>query len=453
MTTIIRTIIIISLVLISTFQSFAQQQDVSIGLEIDSAHSVLFGVPLDSAGSRMVWHPQKGALLVGAPFNVSDWHIDSIGDNSFSIGSGNTPYGFQATTFGFGNSVHRFSFNGTAFGFLNRIGQSGSYSTVGGRGNVTNAENSVVFGSDNNLTTDAHSSFVLGTDNELAGNHAFVHGEQNDVSGSYSMVMGRKCEVDAEFCTTNGSANRLYGLASSAFGAGLVTKGAMSMVVGIANDTTLQFEGNQNDFMPTPETPLFVVGNGTAEDDRSNALSVFASGFVKIGSDTAVADLHIKQSMHSNDVSSAGIRLENSFDNDYWQIYSSGDFLNFGKFGTSLAFIDSDGNYVDNAMLFHEGDERLPIAKSLNKQELQNISLRESRDKKGNRHLKLDSKSLEKHMPDLIKYDAKGNPHHIDQNQLILRLLAQLQEHEKVIVHQSKLLLEQGELLKKLSIE
>lgn len=414
--------ILIFLVTLGVIQVSAQQQDVKIGLEVDTAYSVLFGVPLDSIGPRMVWHPQKSSLLVGSPFAPEIWHIDSIGESSYSFGIGNSPYGLECMTWGTGNHVASENFNTTVFGLFNRAITGASQSFIGGMDNESRANRSFIYGANNVFSEGAFASVSLGTANNMNSSHGMSWGESNEVNASHSNALGRF--------------NIVNGFNSTAIGTGLVTFGAFSTVVGVGNDTTLH--QNLSSFEMNEYTPLFVVGNSTDFNSRSNALSVFASGFVKIGSDTALADLHIKQSASGDEVSSAGIRLESKEGSDYWQIYSSGTKLSFGRFGAQVAYIDEDGSYVDNTMLLREDDKKWPLAKSIASNKLNQLKIRSINSKNGSPKWRVDTDSVIKYAPEIIKYNSDGNAHAIDKEQLIIMMLARLIDQEKSLADQSR---------------
>ncbi len=414
------------IIVILSLPLFIIGQDVKIGLEVDSSHSVLMGAPLNGQGNRMVWHPQKSALLVGDPFDPLSWSIDSLGDHSTAFGIGNIPAGDQSMTWGFRNWIEQGNENTniTIFGFRNKAYRNAGYSFIGGLENEVKGYRSLVFGSGNIINEGSENTSTFGS--------------QNVINADDSHVWGKRNTVNASLTTTSGTENELNGLGSIALGAGLITRGSFGTVVGIYNDATLQFDGNQTS-LPTSETPLFVVGNGKNTEAgiaRSNALSVFANGFVKIGSDTAVVDLHIKQSESSHLLETGGIRLENSFNNNYWQIYSSGDQLSFGRAGERRAFIDSDGTYVDlSTMLIANGDQE-PYTKSNKPIDLSVLKLYQRTTDKGVKKLTLDGETLIKYLPEAVRYSHSKDEPLIDKDQLLLIMLTKIVEQQEVITKQ-----------------
>ena len=62
----LRTIPFLLLIGIST-KSYAQ----SIGLQVDTAHNVIFGDSLQGAGAKMMWIPSKAAFRAGDVFDVN----------------------------------------------------------------------------------------------------------------------------------------------------------------------------------------------------------------------------------------------------------------------------------------------------------------------------------------------------------------------------------------------
>jgi len=342
-------IILLTVIIFSTITITAQEK-VQIGIEMDSSQALLLGTSIDSLGSKMFWYPRKSLLLVGTGFAFDEpntWNIDNIGEFSTSFGIANSPRGLASMMWGITNVIDDDCLVCTAFGRNNFIDNNLENVTVWGLGNVIRGNNGTAWGQSNSINADDVT--IFGKFNRSFGDISTIWGQNNLSLNSHT--------------TIGGFNNVAKGKYSTALGKGLLTHGAASTVLGTYNDTTLLVV-NTNDTVDT-STPLVIVGNGKALDDRSNAFSIFASGMVKIGDGPSVADLHIKQSVHANEVTSAGIRLENSFDNDYWQIYASGSVLSFGRYGNQVAYIAEDGSYVDNTMLLkEEDDDHSPLAKS-----------------------------------------------------------------------------------------
>jgi hypothetical protein len=426
-TTFVR-ILLFAFISISAIPFITAQKSISIGIEMDSSQAMLLGTSTDSLGNKLFWYPRKSIFLAGTGIAFDEpnkWEIDSIGVFSTSFGVANEPYGIGSMSWGLVNTIDKHATFSTVFGSDNYIAEDVEYGTAWGTSNVIRKSRGTAWGTSNKIIAENGTAFGRG--NSIFGEVSTVFGELNLALNSHT--------------TIGGFANISNGKYSTAFGLGLQTHGAASAVFGLFNDTTL-IAINNNDIVTT-NSPLMIVGNGTSFNKRSNAFSVFANGFVKIGNGTPASDLHIKQSANDDNVTSAGIRLESKGNNDYWQIYSSGDKLSFGRFGVQVAYIDEDGSFVENNMLLKEEEGIISLLKSNNIPDLVKMNFQLSRDSQQNEKIRIDSNSLKKDFPQFLKYDLENSPVAIDKNQLLILALAKLKEHEKVILELSSIIKEQ----------
>lgn len=116
-----------------------------------------------------------------------------------------------------------------------------------------------------------HLGYDIFTDDD--GTHAvkkFVFGDRNDVKGQLSSAIGVNNNVIGECGIALGSSNAVSGVCSSAIGRKLKASGDYQTVVGEYNieDTTSEY--------------LFIVGNGTADNARENALGVTHTGHIDV---------------------------------------------------------------------------------------------------------------------------------------------------------------------------
>lgn len=401
------------------------QKNIPIGIEMDSSQAMLLGTPIDSFGNKLFWYPSKSVFLTGNGFAFDEpnkWIIDSIGYFTTSFGLANEPNGIGSMAWGITNTINSSAEFSTAWGRDNFIAKEVGHGTVWGTRNTIRKSNGTAWG----------------TSNEVLAEYGTVFGKRNRIFGELSTVSGELNLALNSHSTIAGFGNVSKGKFSTAFGLGLLTHGSASTVIGAFNDTT-SITIDNNDIL-TSISPLLIIGNGTSFNKRSNAFSVFANGLVKIGNGTAEADLHIKQSANDNDVTSAGIRLENKGNSDYWQIYSSGDKLSFGRFGNQVAYIDADGSFVDNTMLLREEDESLSSLKSIQPPSMALMKFKTYLSHQKNTKIRVDSNSLKKDFPQLLKYNSENAPVSIDKDQLLLLALATLKEHEKIIADLSSII-------------
>ena len=204
--------------------------------------------PAQGTGRRMMWYPQKAAFRAGL-VSTSNWDKDSIGNISFATGANTKASG--PVSFAAGQQTSATGLYSTSFGF-NTLA-SGSYSTALGISNIASGV----------------STTAMGSGNKASGEQAVVFGISNSAVGNNSIAGGRLSIAGAE--------------SSMAMGTYTKSLSQSSMVVGMYNDTS-----NNN--------RLFEVGNGSADNARTNAVTVLTNGNTGMGTTTPKARLHVADS-------------------------------------------------------------------------------------------------------------------------------------------------------------
>ena len=210
--------------------------------------------PVSGAGSRMMWYPDKAAFRVGTTIN-GNWNKDSIGDFSFGSGYATKAKGTFSTAMGFGTDA------------------IGSKSTA--MGSVTNA----------------------------IGEYSTAMGYSTEAVGEKSTAMGNNTYAIGENATATGEETRASGINSTALGYRTTSLAYGSLSVGQYNDSIISSSGTS--WVTTD--PVFIIGNGAADNARSNAFSVLKNANTGINVSTPSAALHIKGTAASFD---AHLRLE-----------------------------------------------------------------------------------------------------------------------------------------------
>lgn len=144
-----------------------------------------------------------------------------------------------------------------AFGLGNEA--NADYSVVGGYGSYANGEGSISIGHD--TRSNGSYSMAIGEKNVVSGAMAFGGGYNNEASGYCSFVFGKDNEVSGNL--------------SQAFGNGTKAIGDKQLVIGKYNTT------NSN--------RAFIIGNGSSDSNRSNALAVDWSGNMWITGNMSVS--------------------------------------------------------------------------------------------------------------------------------------------------------------------
>lgn len=259
--------------------------------------------PVQGSGVRMMWHPEKAAFRVGAVDDgtingapgacascPNNWNRDNIGGFSFASGYNTKASGSYSAAMGFGSTA------------------SGEASTALGSSTASNG-GATAMGS--SATASGYNSTAIGLIATASGNYSTAIGTGTVASGSLSTAMG----------TSTASGN-----SSTAFGFGTVARGDASTSMGYLTQAKAyggSAAGLYNDTMdnPLPETPfasdrIFQLGNGTANNARSNALTILRNGNTGIGNTDPGFRLDVSNRMRlrsGGDLNnSAGIFLNNT---------------------------------------------------------------------------------------------------------------------------------------------
>jgi len=279
--------------------------------------------PASGAGTRMMWYPDKAAFRAGR-INVSganNWDKDSIGIYSFAWGLNTKASGDISTAWGFNTEASGIS--STAWGL--EVKASGDYSTAWG-------------------------------DNAEATNfRATAWGQNTKATGQKSTVWGQDGIASGLNATAWGLFTEASGSNSTAWGVWTRAPSASETALGRYNTEYIPFStGGWN-----ASDRLFVIGNGTSNQDRSDALVMLKNGNLGLGASTPGAVLHIERASssstpqllihNSSTTGFARFRLTNQAYEPYWDIAAGGsnnqmDFFQSGGAGSMLTLRGDEGN-------------------------------------------------------------------------------------------------------------
>lgn len=190
---------------------------------------------------------------------------------------------------------------------------SGSYAVAMGSFAEASGDNSMAMGEQ--VTASATAATALGSGTSASGLYSLAAGKATDASGLASFAMGQGAIASNNYAAALGSATTASGLYSFASGNTSTASGMASVAIGnhlmASGDSSAVFGfystaqaynsvviGRYNLISGTPGSwvatdPLFVIGNGTSDVSRSNALTVLKNGKVGIGTVTPTTLLEV----------------------------------------------------------------------------------------------------------------------------------------------------------------
>lgn len=124
-----------------------------------------------------------------------------------------------------------------------------------------------------------------GIGTEASGNYAHAQGYQTTASGNQSTAMGYSTTASADGATAMGNGSTASGANSLAQGYNTTASGAVSTAIGTNTQATQQAQFAAGKYNHVNNDALIMVGNGTSENARSNALEVLLNGDVVAGNE------------------------------------------------------------------------------------------------------------------------------------------------------------------------
>ena len=311
-----------------------------------------FAPPASGSGTRMMWYPQKAAFRVGT-VDEANWDKDSIGLFSFASGRNTKAKGFNSISMGENatasgtNSICMGASSTASGGYSTCIGAnnraSGIFSTSIGRFTNSSGDYSTSMG--RSTSASGFASTSMGENTNASGSNSTSMGEitiassiastsmgsETIASGAYSTSMGRVTSASGFASTSMGAATTAFGDYSTSMGAATVARSYASVAMGMYNDSV----ATANPTSPVATDPVFMIGNGTSDANRSNAMTVLKNGNTGIGTSQPQFRMHVVTNDAQNFGFRQGIMIENTADG----IGNTGEaaisFKNSGDAGTN----------------------------------------------------------------------------------------------------------------------
>ncbi len=212
----------------------------------DDGGLVVFGdeagaVPATGSGRRLLWFPGYAAFRAGTAFS-NEWDAAYIGYYSTALGGGATADGYAST----------------AFGWYPRA--EADYSTAMGHSTTASGSSSTAMGYGTTASGDQSTS--MGYHSAAGGFSSTAMGHLTAASGGASTAMGIRATAAGHFSTAMGEETTAQAYASLSLGRYNAVAGSQESWIGT--------------------DPVLVVGNGTSDANRSNALTLLKNGDLTI---------------------------------------------------------------------------------------------------------------------------------------------------------------------------
>lgn len=137
------------------------------------------------------------------------------------------------------------------------------------------------FASGHSTTASGMHSTALGTSTTAEGLYSTAIGLHGIAKGWVSTALGAYTLANADRSLAMGLSSKAFGVNSVSMGSYTQANGFSSLVIGEYNDTIVAPQNGT-----TSTTPLFIIGNGTGSNARSNAMVVRKDGRVGLGTST-----------------------------------------------------------------------------------------------------------------------------------------------------------------------
>ena len=189
-----------------------------------------------------------------------------------------------------------------------------------GYGNTASGPTSLATGYISSATGRQSASFGIST--TAQGDRSFATGQGTLASGNNSFSAGWKTTASGHYSIAAGESTVASGSHSMALGLGTIAQSYGSLAIGRYNVG----DGNGAVWDSwSSSDPIFVIGNGTGDSDRNNAMTVFKNGNVAVGTSIPLGRVH---GQHANGQFGVLGYLNRA-------VYGQYDFNNYGYIGSS----------------------------------------------------------------------------------------------------------------------
>lgn len=262
-----------------------------------------------------------------------------LGDQRYvAKGASKTALGYATAT---GDTATAFGGDSLASGGGSIAGgesiASGIFSVALGENSTASGHSAVALG--NNALAQGASSFASGYHSQAVGVQSVAMGESSLALGANSFALGLESTAYDYLSFAMGETVEAKGYNTFALGSSTIAQGMGQVVLGRYNVA----QGNLTQWIPTDD--LFIIGNGTAWNQRSNAFVVKKNGDANIKGNLTVQGLSYFNDINTDGISAAGDLMVSGVA----EIYS-------GAYIENLAYVNGDLQVTGKIYVPPQGD-------------------------------------------------------------------------------------------------
>lgn len=261
-------------------------QSISMGTGTASGYrGISLGTATQAAGTD-AFAIGYGTFSLGQSSFVGGNGSSAIGHQSFCFGDSCRTQGNQSVALGdstvavgassFSIGSHTFALGTYSLATGYRSSASGNYGIALGDQSIASGDFSIAM---EHATASGEGAIAMGLGTVASGDYSTSIGSLNTTNGLYSNAWGYYNTVNGGNAMALGNLNNVSGTNSIAAGYLLNSKSYGGFVAGLFNDSTNAASSTSINSL----NRVFQVGNGTAGNARSNALTILQNGNIGIG--------------------------------------------------------------------------------------------------------------------------------------------------------------------------
>ncbi len=287
----------------------------AIGYEATASGYGSVAIGYDTAASGSYSNSMGNSTASSGDYSTSLGNLTTAsGESATATGRQTTASGDYSTSMGISTTASGES--ATAMG--RQTTASGDYSTSMGFDTTASGQYSISMGS--GTTASVQNSIAMGGYTTASGPTSTAMGSSTTASGSTSTAMGSSTTASGPISTAMGASTTASGSASTAMGEHTTAYSYAETAIGSYNksyfpNSTYSWDNSDR---------LFVIGNGTDDTHKSNALTIYKNGLMNINDayNMPLTDGSANQIMATD--GSGNISFVDNFKNTLDQAYDEG---------------------------------------------------------------------------------------------------------------------------------